>query len=169
MACADHLVEDLAVAAAAGYLGTKVMEPVSQKLYELESDHDRRREDTARPGAPYRIAADKTTRLLGLRLTEKRLDQAAMVFHYGLAVSWAPLYPLLRRRAGLRPLQAGLATGAAMSAIADELMTPAFGFSAPNRAYPLVTHLRGFAAHLAFGLAVAGVTEALWLLRRRRP
>lgn len=58
---------------------------------------------------------------------------------------------------------------AAMSLIADELMTPAAGCSAPNRAYPLVTHLRGFAAHLAFGLAVAGVTEAAWLLRGRRP
>ena len=53
------LVEDLAVAGAAGYLGTKAMEPVSQKLYELASDQDRRREDAARPGPPYRIAAKK--------------------------------------------------------------------------------------------------------------
>lgn len=46
-------VEDLGVAALAGYLGTKAMEPVSQKLYELESDTDRAREDAARPGSPY--------------------------------------------------------------------------------------------------------------------
>lgn len=59
--------------------------------------------------------------------------------------------------------------GSAMSLIADEAMTPALGFSAPNRAYPLVTHLRGYLAHLAFGLAVAGVTEAGWCLRGRRP
>ncbi len=31
------------------------------------------------------------------------------------------------------------------------MMTPALGFSAPNRAYPLSTHLRGFVAHLVFG------------------
>ncbi|MDP9445176.1 MAG: hypothetical protein M3P83_12820, partial [Actinomycetota bacterium] len=62
----------------------------------------------------------------------------------------------------LNPLTAGLATGAAMSLIADELMTPAFGFSAPNLDYPLVTHARGLAAHLTFGLAVAGVVEAGW-------
>jgi hypothetical protein len=40
------------------------------------------------------------------------------------------------------------------------------GFSAPNRDYPLATHLRGLAAHPAFGLGVAGTTEAIrWLGR----
>jgi hypothetical protein len=56
-----------------------------------------------------------------------------------------------------------------MSLIADEMMTPALGFSAPNRAYPLATHLRGFAGHLVFGLAVAAVTETGWRLLRQVP
>jgi hypothetical protein len=43
------------------------------------------------------------------------------------------------------------------------------GFSAPNRAYPMVTHVRGFVAHLAYGAAVAAVIEAGWCLRGRRP
>ena len=51
-----------------------------------------------------------------------------MLFHYGLAVSWAPLYAVLRRRGRLHPITAGLATGSAMSLIADEGMTPALGF-----------------------------------------
>lgn len=46
-----------------------------------------------------------------------------------------------------------------MSAIVDEGPTPAVGFSAPNNAYPFATHLRGVVARLAFGLAVAAVTE----------
>lgn len=63
-----------------------------------------------------------------------------------------------------------------MSVVADELMTPAFGFSAPNLDYPLITHLRGIAAHLVFGLAVTAVTAltavtavTAWTLRGRRP
>jgi hypothetical protein len=57
-----------------------------------------------------------------------------------------------------------------MSLVADEMMTPALGFSAPNRAYPLSTHLRGFVAHLVFGLGVAATTETGWrLLRRPQP
>ncbi|QJY51129.1 DUF1440 domain-containing protein [Pseudonocardia broussonetiae] len=163
------LGEDLAVAALAGYLGTKAMEPVSMKLYELESEADRAREDTARPGVPYRIAAEKLTTLAGLDLSDQQLDQVALGLHYGLAISWAPLYGLLRRTTRMRPIPAGLATGAAMSVLADELMTPAFGFSAPNLDYPLATHLRGAAAHLVFGLAVAAVTETAWSLRGRRP
>lgn len=169
MSKAATVGEDLAVSAVAGYLGTKAMEPVSMKLYERESDQNRAQEDEARPGPPFQIAAEKTVRLLGLKLNDQQLQQAAIAFHYGLALSWAPLYALLRRRWRLRPIPAGLAMGSAMSVIADEIMTPAMGFSAPNRAYPPVTHLRGYVAHLAFGLAVAGVTEAGWFLRRRRP
>jgi hypothetical protein len=86
-----------------------------------------------------------------------------------LAIQWAPLYPLLRRSTHLSPVAAGLTTGTAMSVIADELMTPAFGFSASNLDYPLVTHVRGFVAHLAFGLAVAATVEGGWALLKTRP
>ena len=155
-----NLLVDLAVAPVAGYLGAKAMEPVSTGMYERESQADREREDAVRPGPPYRIPAQKTTALAGVDLTGPWLDRAALVFHYGLAVSWAPTYALLRRRTGLGPVAAGLLSGAAMSAIVDAGLTPALGFSAPNRAYPASAHVRGVVAHLAFGLAVAGVTEA---------
>lgn len=156
------IVEDAAVSAVAGYLGTKAMEPVSMKLYERESEQHRAQEDEARPGPPFQVAAEKTAKLLGVKFTEQQLQQASMAFHYGLAISWAPVYGLLRRRGHLSPVPAGLTMGSTMSLIADEMMTPLLGFSAPNRAYPLVTHVRGYVAHLAFGFAVAGVTETAW-------
>lgn len=154
-----QMLTDLGLPAAAGYLGTKAMEPVSMKLYQFEPAEAREREDAVRPGAPYYIAAEKLTRLYGLDLSEEQLQRLSMVFHYGLAIQWAALYPPLRRRTQWPPAVAGLATGAAMSIVADELMTPAFGFSAPNLDYPLVVHARGFAAHLVFGLAVAAAVE----------
>lgn len=165
----SRLLTDLALAPLAGYVGTKVMEPVSSKLYELESEQDRRREDEARPGVPYAIAARKAADLVGLRLSDKQQERLALTFHYGLAIQYALLYPLLRRRTSLGPVAAGLATGAAMSLVADEMMTPALGFSAPDRDYPLSTHLRGLVAHLVFGLGVAAVTETGWRLLRQRP
>jgi hypothetical protein len=158
---------DLALATIASYVGTKAMEPVSMKLYEWEPAADREREDAVRPGPPYRIAAEKITRLLNLDLTDDQLDRLSLALHYGLAAQWAPLYPILRRTTAWSAPVAGLATGAAMSIVADELMTPAFGFSAPNLDYPLSTHLRGFLAHLVFGLAVAGTVEAGWAVTRR--
>ena len=169
MSRAGTVLTDLAVVPAAGYLGTKAMEPVSMWLYNHESDADRQREDAVRPGPPYRIAAQKTAALIGLKLSDAALDKAALGFHYGLGISWAPTYALLRRTTRLGPVAAGLLSGAAMSAIVDEGLTPALGFSAPNRDYPRAAHVRGVVAHLAFGLAVAAVSEAAWAALRRRP
>lgn len=162
-----ELVSDVGVGMIGGYVGTKVMEPVSMKLYELKPEEDRRREDEVRPGPPYEIAAKKTTETLGIELSEEQLRKVAMYgFHYGLGMGWGPTYTFLRRWTDLSPVSAGLLSGAAMSLVVDEGMTPLLGFSAPNRAYPVSTHLRGFAAHLAFGLGVAGAVEAIrWLGR----
>ncbi len=166
----NQLAADVALGLIGGYVGTKVMEPVSMKLYEWESEEDRRREDTVRPGPPYEIAARKTTQLLGLQLSDQQVETPGTIgFHYGLGMSWGVVYTLLRRRGGWHPLATGLGTGAAMSLIVDEGLTPLLGFSAPNRAYPLVTHLRGFAAHLAFGLGVAATAELLGWLGRHHP
>ncbi len=162
-----ELFSDVGSGLIGGYAGTKVMEPVSMKLYELESEEDRRKEDEARPGPPYVIAARKTTEALGMELSDERLQKVATyVFHYGLGMSWGPPYAFLRRWTNMGPVSAGLLTGAAMSLLVDEGMTPLLGFSAPNRDYPLATHLRGFAAHLAFGLGVAGTVETIYWLGR---
>ena len=120
-----------------GYVGTQVMEPVSMKLYELESEEDRRKEDGARAGPPYLIAAKKTTEALGIELSDEQLQMLAMYgFHYGLGMSWGPVYALLRRWTDLNQVSTGLLTGAAMSLLEDEGMTPLLGFSAPNKDYP---------------------------------
>jgi hypothetical protein len=163
-----EVLSDAGLTLAAGYAGTRAMEPVSMKLYQAESVADREQEDAARPGPPYRIAAEKVSDRLGIELSDQQMDRLSLVFHYGLAVQWAALYPVLRRTTDVSAPVAGLVTGAAMSVVADEWMTAALGFSAPNREYPLSTHARGFAAHLVFGLAVAGVVESGWRVLRRR-
>ncbi len=163
----QEFVADVGLGLIGGYVGTKVMEPVAMKLYELEPEGARRQEDAVRPGPPYEIAARKTTKLLGLELSDQQIKKlGTTLFHYGLGMSWGPVYTLLRRQTDLHPVVAGLGTGAAMSLIVDEGLTPLLGFSAPTRAYPLVTHLRGVAAHVAFGLGVAATAEGLtWLGR----
>ena len=158
-------IADIGVGLIAGFAGTKVMEPVAMKLYEWESEEDRQREEAVRPGPPYEIAARKTTRLVGLNLSDAQIQKLATpLFHYGLGMSWGPVYTLVRRHTDLTPVVAGLGTGAAMSLIVDEGLTPLLGFSAPNRAYPLMAHVRGVVAHLAFGLGAAATAEVLtWL------
>ncbi len=160
-------IADVGIGLIGGYVGTKVMERASMTLYQWESEEARRQEDAVRPGPPYELAARKITGLLGFRLSDQQIQTVGTgLFHYGLGMSWGPVYTRLRRRTGLNPVAAGLGTGAAMSLIVDEGLTPVLGFSAPNRAYPLVTHLRGVLAHLVFGLGVAATAETItWLGR----
>ena len=133
-----ELASDVGVGMIGGYVGTQVMERVSMKLYELESEEDRKREEEVRPGPPFVIAARKTTEALGIELSEEQIQTLALyVFHYGLGMGWGPPYAFLRRWTDLSPVPAGLLTGAAMSLLVDEGMTPLLGFSAPNRDYSL--------------------------------
>ena len=87
--------------AVAGCVGTKAMEPVRMFLYRHEPVKARAAEDAARPGPPYRVASEKITSALGLNLTDEVLDRVALGFQYGLAVSWASLYGVLRPQVGL--------------------------------------------------------------------
>lgn len=165
-----ELVTDAALGSAAGYVATKAMEQFNLRTYRLESEEDREREEAVRPGPPFRLAAENLSeRVLGIQLDEDQASKAGMAFHYLAGLSWTPVYLLLRRRLHWSPVAAGVATGASMSLILDETVTPAIGASAPNRAYPLSTHLRALASHVVYGLVVAGVVEAGWRVSGRRP
>ena len=58
---------------------------------------------------------------------------------------------------------------AVLGAVQREGLTPALGLSAPNRAYPIATHLRGFLAHLVWGAAAALAAEAIYRLTGTTP
>ena len=104
------MIRDVVVAGMAGFVATKLMEPVSTKLHELESPRARAQEERVRPGPPYRIAARIVTEMVGLDLDERQLDAAGMAAHYGLGMSWALAYPVPRDR-GMGPFGAALTTG----------------------------------------------------------
>ncbi len=160
---------DLAVAAAGGLVATRAMEPVTTMLYERASEADREREQRVSPGVAYRVAAEKVAGRLGLRLSEEQLDRAGLLLHYALGIGWAPMYVVLRRSWRMPALQAGIVTGLALFAIVDEGLNPIIGSSAPPQAYPLSTHVRGLAGHLAYGLALAAAFELGSFVLGRRP
>lgn len=68
---------------------------------------------------------------------------AGMAF-YASGIGGDPVCCVMRRAAGINSLGAGVA--------ADELVNPAFGFSAPNRGYPTTADVRGLLGHLVYGL-----------------
>lgn len=163
-----RLLSDLATGVVAGYVALGVMDLVTSRLYEMASEADKQREKAVSPGVAYTVAARKTAALVGISLTEGKATLVGSAYHYLMGLGWAPVYVLLRRAIRLRALGAGLLTGLGLWAGFDEVLVPALGFSAPNRAYPFSTHLRGLLGHLAYGLTIMAVVEAIGLGGRRR-
>lgn len=167
-----ELIQDCAIGAIAGYLATKAMEAPAGKISQWMPEQVRKADEEARSGwgPPYREAAARIpARVLGVELEGRTLDAVSWALHYLTGAAWTSLYIALRRRSGVRPLPAGLVMGAAQSLIQDEVITPVIGASPPNPDVPLATHARGLCNHLAYGLCVAGVVEAVWGLLGRRP
>src|SRR2546425_6586774 len=160
------VVSGAAAGVIGGYVGTKVMNPVTTKLYELAPEEDKQREKAVSPGSPYRIGVQKAADLLGVSLTEEQLNAAAAAAPYTVGITGGLLYLALRRLFHLNPIPAGLVPAMALFVVVDQGLTPALGLSAPDRAYPLSTHLRGFLGHLAYGAAAAATAEILMSGRR---
>ena len=155
------VVSGAAAGVIGGYVGTKVMNPVTVKLQEFAPEADKEREKAVSPGSPYKIGARKAADLVGVKLDEKQLDQAASVMPYTVGIAGGLLYVFLRRALRMSPLLAALLSGMALFVVVDEGLTPTLGLSAPNLEYPLSTHLRGFLGHLAYGAGVAVTAEVL--------
>jgi uncharacterized membrane protein YagU involved in acid resistance len=161
-----ELVSGAAAGVVGGYVGTKVMNPVTTKLYEMAPEADKQREKAVSPGSPYEIGVQKAANLLGVKLTEEQVKAAAAAAPYTLGITGGVLYVVLRRLLRLNPIVAGLVSAMTLFLVVDEGLTPALGLSAPDRAYPLSTHLRGFLGHLAYGAAAAATAEILMGRRR---
>lgn len=155
---------DVAVGLAAGLAATLVTERVQIGLWKLTPVETRRLENRIRPGPPPEMAAEKLAGAIGAHPNEKQTRLLSQTVHYGLGAAWGPLYGLLRRYSGMSRLGAGVITGMSMSVIVDEVLSPAMGFTAPSRDYPPATHVRGFVAHLVFGMVAAVAAESLYRL-----
>ena len=66
------MLSDGVTAAMAGYLGLKVMDQATTRLYALASEADKAREKAVSPGVAYTVAAKDTAGVVGLSLTEEQ-------------------------------------------------------------------------------------------------
>jgi len=167
---APTLLADIAVGLYAGLVATQVTNLAQGPLQRMTPDSVGRQERRVRPGASSSlVAARKAAQGLDCSPSQRQVERLGTAIHFGIGVTWGPVYGLLRRHGGLGPLGAALASGAAMSLILDEGVVPALGLSAPNRDYPAFTHIRGALAHLVYGAAAALAAEALSRFIGRTP
>lgn len=99
----------------------------------------------------------------------ERKRKLSNAVHWGYGVAMGTAYALLRRRARVPDAEGGLALGAMLWAVGDELAVPLLGLSRGPTAYPVAQHAHRLGAHLAYGLAVAAATQLLYGFTHSRP
>ena len=74
---------DLIKGALAGLVATWALERVTTYLNEREDPGARQREDAVRQGeAPFMVAAEKMSELIGLRISEQQQQRLGMAYHW---------------------------------------------------------------------------------------
>jgi uncharacterized membrane protein YagU involved in acid resistance len=161
-----NVVSGAAAGVIGGFVGTRVMNPVTAVLQDWAPEADKEREKAVSPGSPYQIGVRKAADLAGVKLDQQQVETAASAMPYTVGIAGGLLYVVLRRMLRMSPPLAAILSGMALFVIVDEGLTPTLGLSAPNLEYPLSTHMRGFLGHLAYGAGVAVTAELVMAGRR---
>lgn len=153
---------DLLRGAVAGAVATWVMDRVDWWMYRREPPESRRRTWQARPEGkdPAHVIASRASEALGGDPIPQN-HPAGLATHYAIGIAPAAIYGALRERLPAVGAGAGLAFGAAMFVVEDEVANPAMGFAAPPGDYPWRPHVRGLVSHLVYGLTVDAVLRIL--------
>lgn len=88
--------------------------------------------------------------------TKTKLGEAV---HWTYGVGQGALYGLVRGRAPKADLTGGLAYGAVLWLLGDEIALPLLGLAEGPKAYPAGLHAKAFGAHMVYGVATAATTQ----------
>ncbi len=156
----DGRVRLAAKGALAGLAGTAVMTAAQTRLLPLIPSGEARRsprhpaEAESQAEAATETAARRIVEgLMRRRLPEGRKKLAGNLIHYGTGAGWGAIYALSTPR---RPRVAdGLAFGTLVWLLGDNLIAPSLRLSDWAWRYPLGSNLKGFLAHLIYGVGSA--------------
>ncbi|HEY1583746.1 MAG TPA: DUF1440 domain-containing protein [Chthoniobacterales bacterium] len=104
------------------------------------------------------IIAEKVT---GRKIPGDYKPIAGEAVHYGMGAGSAAVYGMLAEVAPLATIGDGIAFGAGVWLLADEVAVPAAGLSKPAKEIPLTTHVYALASHLVYGWITETVRRAV--------
>jgi hypothetical protein len=156
-------MRDLAIGAAVGYCSSRAMDQATSWYLERQSEASKQREEEIAGGGTPELVGKKLARLVGRDdVTDEAAIRIGSVVHRSLGMAFGMAAAALARKV-VRPLTAGIATGAAAFVVVDEAFLSAL-FTPPPWAYPFERHLRGVVGHLGYGVtAGAMLSAARWL------
>ena len=157
-----NLARDAVHGVIAGAVATFVLDRVDWFLYRREPSESRRRTWAVRPEGkdPAHVLASRVSEAVGGGPIPQG-HPAGLATHYLIGIAPAALYGAVREHAPAVTAGSGLAFGAGMWLLEDEIANPALGLAAPPGHYPWQPHARGFVAHLVYGVVVELTLRAL--------
>jgi hypothetical protein len=136
------------VGALAGYAASRTMDRATTLFYGMQTDESKRREEELAPGGTLVELGKQLGGAMGRDLTDEQAGRVGVAVHRTFGVLYGMAAAALVAR-GVRPMTAGLATGAAAWALIDE------GTALPTFTdYPVQSHLRGVVGHATLGGAI---------------
>lgn len=111
--------------------------------------------------ATVKVADAIAKKMIGRKLRKKEQKRAGEAVHYAMGTASAALYGACAEVTPLVTAGEGLAFGAGVWLLADEVSVPALGFSKPPAEIPLSTHASAFVSHLIYGLTTELVRSAV--------
>ena len=156
---------DVAIGAAAGALGTYLMDQATTAFYEREPEGVQKRENAARgEKTAYESAAEKAAQLAGLELNDEDRKAVGQAIHWSLGITAGVAYGALRHALPRAPIGSGLAFGALFWLAMDEGALTLLGLTPPPKEFPWQTHARGLVGHLVLGMVLEGTVAGSSLL-----
>lgn len=159
------MLQDAALGAIGGLVGTVVMGKVASALYAREPEEKRAREEQLRKEPPFMVLAERLIEQAGLEVTDERKQRVGTALHWGYGATWGAFYGIVRRRAPALSRAWGIPFGIAFALVGDELMNSVMGLAAPPTEFPIDAHVRGLVAHVGFTVAADRTVRALETLR----
>lgn len=147
-----------------GLVATTVMTGAQMAFSKLAERYQSREESGASgegESATVKTAEAMVETTTGEDLAEEHKPAAGQMVHFGFGVTMGALYGLI---ADLNPAARagyGVAYGAGLWAMADEVAIPLLGLSKSPQEYPLSTHVSALAAHMVYGATLDAATKQI--------
>lgn len=158
------ITKDIVRGSIAGLIGIMAHVGTAQFMWDWTkrtSPEKIEREQQIEPKDPFPILADKLGSLIGVAPSETQERQFEQYVTVGTGATMGALYAVTARRWPLGWVAGGVLFGTLFWAIEDEAMGPVMGLAGENTQYPMEAHVRGWAAHVAFGIVTAAVARSL--------
>ncbi len=141
-------------------LWSTAAEKIEEQFADEGEDQETAKKKQAEP-TTVMVAQSISKKVFGRKIPKSKRDAAGEAVHYTMGITSGAIYGALTEVSPITTVGDGLAFGAAVWVLADEVSLPKLGFSQPPKKIPLATHIYALASHLVYGWTTEIVRRAV--------